>query len=55
MPVTIGTKVRTGDVCPITGIWQVPKVPASHTPVVKDKAMPTYGGQNVTWKLVLIV
>ena len=32
MPVAIGTKVRTGDICPITGIWRVPKVPASDTP-----------------------
>jgi hypothetical protein len=55
MPVAIGTKVHTGDICPITGIGRVPKVPALETPVVKGKVMPIYSGHDVTWELVLIV
>ena len=55
MPVAIGTKVRTGDICPVTGIWRVPKVSASEAPVVKGKVMPTYSGHDVVWILVLIV
>jgi hypothetical protein len=55
MPVVIGTKVRTGNICPISGIWRVPNESASDTPVVEGKVMPTYNGQDVTWELVIIV
>ena len=39
----------------IRGIWRVPKLPASETPVAKRKVMPICCGHDVLWELVLIV
>jgi hypothetical protein len=52
MRVALGTRLRTGDVCPQTGIWRVLKVAASSTPVLQGKPMPPYGGRSVMWELI---
>ena len=52
MRVALGTRLRTGDVCIQTGIWRVPRVAASDTPVVNGSAMPPYDGHSVVWELV---
>jgi hypothetical protein len=52
MRVALGTRLQTGDVCTQTGIWRVPKVHASQTPVVQGHVMPAHQGVTVIWELM---
>lgn len=47
----IGTRVRTGDLCPESGVWKVESYPTTTAPIAKGNRMPPYSGQSVIWVL----
>ena len=47
----IGTKARTGEVCPESGVWKVDDSPSTTAPIAKGNRMPPYDGKAVTWVL----
>ncbi|PVE23987.1 hypothetical protein DC522_12825 [Microvirga sp. KLBC 81] len=48
----IGTKARTGETCPESGVWRVEGTPSTTAPISKGNRMPPYGNRAVTWVLV---
>lgn len=48
----IGTRARTGEVCPESGVWKVEGYPTTTAPIAKGNRMPPYGGRAVTWILI---
>jgi hypothetical protein len=48
----IGTKARTGEICPESGIWKVVGYPTTTAPIAKGNRMPPYNGSAVTWELI---
>ncbi len=48
----IGTKARTGEKCPESGVWKVDGYPTTTAPIAKGNVMPPYDGRAVTWTLV---
>jgi hypothetical protein len=48
----IGTRVRTGETCPESGVWKVEGNPTTTAPIAKGNRMPPYGGRSVTWILI---
>lgn len=48
----IGTKARTGETCPESGVWRVDGTPTTTAPIAKGNRMPPYNGKAVTWTLV---
>lgn len=47
----IGTRSRTGEICPESGVWKVEGTPSTTAPIAKGNRMPPYGGKAVTWVL----
>ncbi len=47
----LGTRARTGESCPESGIWEVEGTPSTTAPIAKGNRMPPYGGKAVTWIL----
>ena len=47
----IGTKARTGEVCPESGVWR-PVGESETAPIAKGNRMPPYKGKAVTWVLI---
>lgn len=47
----IGTRVRTGERCPESGIWKVEGYPTTTAPIAKNNVMPPYSGKAVIWIL----
>ena len=51
--VAIGTKRRTGEVCPESGVWKVDDPTDTTTgPFAEGNRFPPYRGRAVTWMLV---
>ena len=48
----IGTKSRTGEKCPESGVWKVDGYPTTTAPIAKGNVMPPYGGRAVIWTLI---
>lgn len=48
----IGTRARTGEICPESGVWKVVGTPSTTAPIAKGNRMPPYGGEAVTWELI---
>lgn len=48
----IGTRVRTGEICPESGIWKVEGYPTTTAPIAIGNRMPPYGGKAVVWVLI---
>jgi hypothetical protein len=48
----IGTRARTGQRCPESGVWQVVGYPTTTAPIAKGNVMPPYAGAAVTWELI---
>lgn len=49
----IGTKARTGEECPESGVWQIENRPGHTAPIAKSNRMPPYGGVAVVWVLIM--
>jgi hypothetical protein len=47
----LGTKARTGESCPESGVWKVVGHPSTTAPISEGNRMPPYNGQAVTWEL----
>ncbi len=48
----IGTKTKTGEKCPESGVWKVDDLYEYTTaPIAKGNIMPPYKGKAVTWVL----
>ncbi|MBF0305451.1 MAG: hypothetical protein HQL41_07370 [Alphaproteobacteria bacterium] len=48
----LGTKARTGEKCPESGVWRVDGKPSTTAPISEGNRMPPYDGKAVTWVLV---
>jgi hypothetical protein len=48
----IGTRTRTGETCPESGVWKVEGTPSTTAPIAKGDRMPPYDNKAVTWILV---
>lgn len=48
----IGTKARTGESCPESGVWKVVGNPSTTAPIAQGNRMPPYDGKAVTWELI---
>jgi hypothetical protein len=47
----IGTKAKTGEVCPESGVWRVVGPNSTTAPIAKGNRMPPYRDKAVTWEL----
>ncbi|MGY3520378.1 hypothetical protein ACVMYR_29200 [Micromonospora sp. PTRAS2] len=52
MTAAVGTRARTGERCPESGVWKVVGTPSTTAPIAKGNVMPPYNGQAVTWELI---
>jgi hypothetical protein len=50
--VPLGTKRRTGEICPESGVWKVESNPSTTAPIAKHNRMPPYDSKAVTWVLI---
>ena len=48
----IGTRARTGETCPESGVWKVDGNPSTTAPISEGNRMPPYREQAVTWILI---
>lgn len=48
----IGTVVKTGDICPETGIWETDKGTSKQKKLQKGAKMPPQNFMSVNWKLI---
>lgn len=48
----VGTRSRTGELCPVSGVWRVEGSPSTTAPIAKGNRMPPYGGRGVIWALI---
>ncbi len=49
--VPLGTKAKTGEKCPESGVWKVDGTHSTTAPIAKGNTMPPYDGKGVTWIL----
>lgn len=47
----LGTKAKTGESCPESGVWKVVGTPSTTAPIAKGNTMPPYQQKAVTWEL----
>jgi len=47
----IGTRIRTGQNCPESGVWRSETTPSTTIPLAKGNTAPPYNGQACYWKL----
>ena len=52
MAVPIGTLVRTGEICPESGVWEAQDTRPTTAPIAKGNRMPPHVGKAVYWKLI---
>lgn len=50
--VPLGTKRKTGEKCPESGVWKVEGTPSTTAPIAKGNTMPPYKDKAVTWVLI---
>ena len=48
----IGTKARTSETCPESGVWKVDGTPSTTAPIARGNKMPPYNQKAVTWTLI---
>jgi hypothetical protein len=48
----IGTRARTGEECPESGVWQTETRPGTTAPIAKGNRMPPYNGGPEWWILI---
>ena len=49
--VPLGTRAKTGERCPESGVWKVDGTPSTTAPIAEGNRMPPYSGRAVTWIL----
>lgn len=50
----IGTRAKTGEKCPESGVWKVVGQPSTTAPIAKGNTMPPYDSKVVVWELIQI-
>jgi len=50
--VPVGTRRRTGQTCPESGVWRADSTPSTTAPISKGETMPPYRGKAVYWTLI---
>ena len=53
MAYPVGTRARTGQRCPESGIWKSEDIPSTTAPIAKGNVMPPHYGRAVTWRLTM--
>jgi len=48
----LGTRGRTGERCPESGVWKVEGTPSTTAPIAKYNVFPPFSGRAVTWVLI---
>ena len=48
----IGTRKRTGETCPESGVWKSISTPSTKIPLSKGERFPPYNNKAVTWELI---
>ena len=49
----IGTKRKTGELCPESGVWEVDDpIDSTTAPIAEGNRFPPYKGKAVTWILI---
>ena len=48
----IGTKAKTGEKCPETGVWKVVGYPTTTAAIAVNNVMPPYKDKGVSWELI---
>ena len=43
---------RTGERCPVSGVWRVAGIPTTTAPIAINNVMPPYKGKAVVWMLM---
>ena len=49
--IPIGTRCRTGETCPESGVWKTISSPSTTMPIAKGNKFPPYNKQTVTYSL----
>ncbi len=49
---TIGMTGRTGEKCPVSGVWKWLGTPSTTIPLSKGETFPPYNGKAGTWQLI---
>jgi hypothetical protein len=52
MAYPIGTRARTGETCPESGVWKVVGTPSTTAPIAKNNRVPPYNNNAVTWEFI---
>jgi hypothetical protein len=47
----IGTRCKTGEICPESGVWKVEGNPSTTAPIAKNNKFPPYNNKAVVWIL----
>jgi hypothetical protein len=48
----IGTRAKTGETCPESGVWRSDDSPSTTAPISKGNTMPPHNGRAVEWVLI---
>ncbi|MCJ8289263.1 MAG: hypothetical protein HRT58_08165 [Crocinitomicaceae bacterium] len=48
----LGTKAKTGETCPESGVWKVIGTPTTTAPIAKGNKIPPYDNRGVSWELI---
>jgi len=48
----IGTRAKTGETCPESGVWKVEAIHSTTAPIAKGNRMPPYDRKAVVWVLI---
>ncbi len=48
----IGTRRKTGEKCPESGIWKALSTPSTTIPLSEGETFPPYNKEAVTWELI---
>lgn len=50
--VPLGTKAKTSEKCPESGVWKVVGTPSTTAPIARGNVMPPYDRRAVIWQLI---
>lgn len=50
--VPLGTRKRTGETCPESGVWESDDYPSTTAPIAKGNTFPPHNGKAVYWVLI---
>lgn len=48
----LGTRARTGERCPESGVWKSEDNPSTTAPIAQGNVMPPHNGRAVVWVLI---